>query len=104
MLTLRPDEPANIEQLLCWVLKQKKLPKLENDSETKPLKLDALNTNKLLQSMDTEWDRKCARVLLGTNRTSSELEMLGIDASRVRLAALAVNKGLEEMQNAPWYW
>ena len=33
----------------------------------------------ILESMDTEWDRKCATALLGMSRSWSEMTALGID-------------------------
>ena len=37
----------------------------------------------IISTVDTEWDRKVARVLLCANRTRSEIEMLGINSQHV---------------------
>ncbi len=41
--------------------------------------LDAQKLKSLMDTMDTEWDRKVARVFLSANRSRARLEELGID-------------------------
>ncbi len=46
-----------------------------------PVRCDVIQG--IISTIDTEWDRKVARVLLCANRTRSEIEMLGIDSQDV---------------------
>ena len=46
-----------------------------------PVRCDVIQG--IISTIDTEWDRKVARVLLCANRTRSEIEMLGINAQDV---------------------
>ena len=46
-----------------------------------PVRCDVIQG--IILTVDTEWDRKVARVLLCANRTRSEIEMLGINSQHV---------------------
>jgi len=49
------------------------------------LSLTAELLKAMLSSMDSEWDRKVARVLLGSNRSLSELHNLGMTEGDISL-------------------
>lgn len=46
--------------------------------------LDADKVQGILSTVDTEWDRKVARVILGANQTRSQIRKLGIDVDSVK--------------------
>ena len=45
--------------------------------------LDKPFVQNLLRTMDSEWDRQVARVLLGVDKSRTELENLGIDGEKI---------------------
>ena len=45
--------------------------------------LDAEKVHGIMQTIDTEWDRKVARVLLGSDRSRKEVKELGIDPDNI---------------------
>jgi len=50
--------------------------------------------------MESEWDRKSARVLLGSTRSDSELQNIGLDANKIRVATKVIVADVEECENA----
>ena len=46
--------------------------------------LDAEKVQGIMQTIDTEWDRKVARVLLGSDRSRKEIKELGIDPDNTK--------------------
>jgi hypothetical protein len=53
-----------------------------NDLTEERLVIDAEKVKSVLGTMDTEWDRKVARVLLSANRSRNQLDELGIDSDK----------------------
>ena len=58
---------------------------MEQKNECKDARLDLnLETvTELIESMDTEWDKKVVRVILGANRSRSEINKLGMDSDKI---------------------
>ena len=58
---------------------------MEQKNECKDARLDLnLETvTELIESMDTEWDKKVVRVILGANRSRSEIDKLGMDSDKL---------------------
>ena len=54
----------------------------------------------LLNSMDSEWDRKVARVLLGANRSNKELNQLGLSSENINRSTEEVISIANEIQNS----
>lgn len=53
-----------------------------NDATEERLMLDAEKVKSVMGTMDTEWDRKVARVLLSANRSRNQLEEIGINSDK----------------------
>ena len=85
---------SRTESLLRWLLLDHNRPSDDIVDENKGLTLNASNTSAILESMDTKWDRKCARVILTSSRSNSELENLGLDANSVRSASKSLKYNL----------
>lgn len=100
VVVIRPGGSHHTESLLRWLLLDHNRPSDDIADENKGLTLNASNTSAILESMDTEWDRKCARVLLSSSRSNSELENLGLDANSVRSASKVIVNGVQECENA----
>ena len=54
----------------------------------------------LINSMDSEWDRKVARVLIGANRSNKELNQLGISIENINKSTEEVISIAIEIQNS----
>ena len=72
MIVLRPDG-VDMELFLDNVCQ-----KCEDDSMTCRIDLDMEFVQSLLASMDSEWDKVVARVLIGLDRSRKQLDALGI--------------------------
>ena len=48
------------------------------------LVLNAVKVKKIFDTVDTEWDKKVARVMVCANRTRSQISKLGIDVNNVK--------------------
>ena len=83
---IRLDGSHHTESLLGWLLLDHNQASDDIVDENRGLTLNLSNTSAILELMDTEWDRKCVRVLLGSTRSNSELENLGLNANSVRSA------------------
>ena len=77
-VVLRPDS-FDIGNFLDMVTTIKTRP---NDLTEEKLVLDAEKVKYIMCTMDTEWDRKVARVFLSANRSRKQLEDLGIDSDK----------------------
>ena len=100
IIAIRPNGSHHSESLLRWLLLE---PGQTNDDsliEKRGLTLNASNTAAILESMESEWDRKCAHVLLGSTRSDSELQNIGLDANKIRAATKVIVAGVEECENA----
>ena len=64
------------------------------------LHLTPANTAAILESIESEWDCKCARVLIGSTRSDSELQNIGLDANKICAATKVIVTGVEECENA----
>ena len=64
------------------------------------LTLDCETVHTLLNSMDTKWDRRVGRVLIGANRSTMELQQLGIDSSNISNLIEHVTTTAKEVKNA----
>ena len=53
------------------------------DAQPRRLEIDAEIVRQLLESMDTEWDRKVLRMILGADRSRTELSKLGIESDLI---------------------
>ena len=80
-VVLRPDN-IDIGNLLDMITTIKATP---NVLTVERLVLDAEKVKSLLSTVDTEWDRKVARVFLSVNRSRNQLEELGIDSDKTKL-------------------
>lgn len=86
--------------MLRWLLLEGSQTNDDSLIEKRGLAFNASNTAVILESMESEWDRKCARVLLGSTRSDSELQNIGLDANKIRAATKVVVTGVEECENA----
>ena len=50
-------------------------------------------------AMDTEWDRKCLKTVLGHNLSRNKLKDLGLDPQTTRTSMKQVEESLVETQN-----
>lgn len=98
LIFLRPDTPTNIEPMLKRLF-DRAVFQSGDGQKCEKFHLISSNTSVILKCMDTEWDRKCARVLLSANRSNAELESLGKDAYKTRCVE-TVKQGVEESENA----
>ena len=58
-----------------------------NSEDDEPISNSIINKEQvqsILKSMDTEWDKTCARMLFSADKTNSAINEYGIDASMVR--------------------
>ena len=94
LIILRSDD-CDLHMLLD--LLAKKLKPTQADIQL-PLTAELLKT--MLSSMDSEWDRKVARVLLGSNRSLSELHNLGMREGDISLWTEEVLNVCKEYENA----
>ena len=70
-IVLRPDD-------IDFELFFEEIASLEYESQTNRFEIDKDFVTDLLSSVDTEWDSKVIRVLLGCNRTLKQLQSIGI--------------------------
>jgi hypothetical protein len=56
----------------------------DNESISKLNSINKEQVQSILKSMDTEWDKTCARMLFSAGKTNSVINECGIDASLVR--------------------
>ena len=66
---------------------------------SKPQEEDIQLVHGILNSFDTEWDRKCATALLGMSRSWNDLIALGIDPRPVSESAEQIKSVLSELEN-----
>ena len=67
----------------------------------KPLKTeDASFVQRVLHSMDSQWDRKCCSALLALNRSRSELKNISISPDRLEHNTNVIKAVLEEIDHA----
>lgn len=71
--------PAEIDMELFFDTICKKV----DDQFPSRIYLDKSFVQSLLRTMDSEWDRQVARVLLGVDKSRKELENLGIDSEKI---------------------
>ena len=71
---------------------------MEQKNKCKDARLDLnLETvTELIESMDTEWDKKVARVILGANHSRSEIDKLGMDSEKISNITCEVMKIMKE--------
>ena len=100
IIAIRPDGSHHTESLLWWLFLERDQTKDDNSNEERGLTLNASNTAAILESMESGWDRKCARVLLGSTRSDNELQHIGLDANKIRAATKVIVKGVQECENA----
>lgn len=100
IIAIRPDGSHHTESLLRWLFLERDQTKDDNLNEERGLTLNASNTAAILESMESEWDRKCARVLLGSTRSDNELQHIGLDANKIRAATKVIVTGVQECENA----
>lgn len=100
IIAIRPDGSHHTESLLRWLLLEGSQTNDDSLIEKRGLTLNASNTAAILESMESEWDRKCACVLLGSTRSDSELQNIGLDANKIRAAMKVIVTGVEECENA----
>ena len=77
-IVLRPDE-FGLELFLEMVCKCETLEISENRMD-----LDSDKVESMMNTIDSEWDRKVARVFLGASRSRSEINRLGIDSDNIK--------------------
>ena len=70
----------------------------------KPLEFERLELNietvqSIIMSLDTEWDKKAAKVLLCANKSLRQIEALGIDPTKVQQMVDDATLSAEEIQN-----
>ena len=69
-------------------------------SDTNSSRENAVFVRRILSSLETEWDQKCACALLALNRSRSQLEDLTVDPATVTKNSDHVAKVLDEIDNA----
>ena len=69
-------------------------------SDTNSSRENAVFVRRILNSLETEWDQKCACALLELNRSRSQLEDLTVDPATVTKNSDHVAKVLDEIDNA----
>lgn len=74
----------------------------KKDPETKlsETQISPENVNMIIQSMDTEFDRSCARLLFSCGRTLNDLQKYHISSYGVHTSKECILAQAEEMQNA----
>lgn len=77
-IVLRPDN-FDFGNFLDMITTIKTKP---NDLTEERLVIDAEKVKSVLGTMDTEWDRKVARVLLSASRSRNQLDELGVDSDK----------------------
>jgi hypothetical protein len=85
LIVLRPDS-CNIETFLDMISRPAPSRVSENT-----LQLTAENVKEILATVDTEWDRKVARVLLAAERSGSKIDKLGISSDSIKSDTLKVS-------------
>ena len=75
-LVLRPDE-ISMELFLDAICNA------QQKQFTSRIGLDRYVVESIFETLDTEWDRVVARVLLGLNRSIKDLNSLGIDGNEI---------------------
>ncbi len=79
-----------IKTLLC---------KSESVNHKKSKELEAQESAEVTSAMDTEWDRKCLKTVLGHNLSRKKLKDLGLNHQATRTSMKQVKESLVEMQN-----
>lgn len=100
IIAILPDGSHHTESLLRWLLLEHGQTNDDSLIEKRGLTLNASNMAAILESMESEWDHKCACVLLGSTRSNSELENIGLDANKICAATKVIVAGVEECENA----
>lgn len=85
LIVLRPDS-CNIETFLDTISRP-----ADGMASENTLKLSRENVKEILATVDTEWDRKVARVLLAAERSGSKIDKLGISADIIKADTLKVS-------------
>lgn len=85
LIVLRPDS-CNLETFLDIISR----PAPSRVSES-TLELTAENVKEILATVDTEWDRKVARVLLAAERSGSKMDQIGISSDNIKQDTLKVS-------------
>ena len=75
-ITLRSDD-LDFEEFFIELIEK------ANEGSTNRFDLNKENFQNLYKALDTEWDRKIVRVILGANRSRSKLDSLGIDSDSI---------------------
>ena len=76
-VVLRPDE-IDLELFLDTICSKSDLPQF-----TPRITLDNYLIERLLETLDSEWDRIVSRVLLGVDRSRRKLERFGLDSREI---------------------
>ena len=100
IIAIHPDGSHHTESLLRWLFLEREQTKDDNLNEERGLTLNASNTAVILESMESEWDRKCARIVLGSTRSDNELQHIGLDASKIHASTKVIVTGVQECVNA----
>lgn len=79
-IVLRPDS-CNLERFLDVICCATAT---SNTTTKDTIQLDAETVKGILATVDTEWDRKVACVLLADNQSRTEISQLGIDPDNIR--------------------
>ena len=93
VILLRPDE-IDLERFFETFF-------LKEDKEDEVLNKDLLD--KMFKSMDTEWDKKVLKVILGLSRSRAEIDKLGIDSDSIIQDRKSVFNFFKEVKNTKNY-
>ncbi len=85
-IVLRPDE-FGLELFLEMICTAETSQTQSIDSR---IELNSENIAAMMNTFDTEWDRKVARVFLGVNRSRTEICTLGMDSDSIKKEAAEV--------------
>ena len=89
-IVIRPDE-VDMELFLDEICQK------SEDNSPSRVYLDKTFVKSLLASMDSEWDKVVARVLIGIDRSTKQLENLGIDGREISRNVEKVIKKIVKM-------
>ncbi|KXJ23812.1 hypothetical protein AC249_AIPGENE11233 [Exaiptasia diaphana] len=96
LVVLRPDDV----DMACFIEELLQIGAVTGNVSRERVTLNNETVHALINSMDSEWDRKVARVLIGANRSNKELKQLGVSIENINKSTEEVISIASEIQNS----
>ena len=93
ILVLKTDT-VNIPQLINLIVSS-----FQTNTQQKHKRIKDTDVLTVINSMDTEWDKSCARVIFSNDRSNSQLEALGLNAQHIAKNVEPVVSTAKDVEN-----